>query len=44
MKKHKDKASKDLTEYARLKTQMEAKAKTVEGTVEKIVTEHIKVD
>ena len=43
IKKFKDKTGKDLAEYAKLKNQIEAKIKTVEGTVDKMLTDHIKI-
>ena len=43
-KKATDRFNLDLAEYAKLKLQIEAKVKTVEVTIDKMVQEHISMN
>ena len=43
-KKATDRFNLDLAEYAKLKLQIEAKVKTVEVTIDKMVSEHISMN
>ena len=43
-KKSHDRFNLDLAEYAKLKLQIEAKVKTVEVTIDKMVSEHINMN
>ena len=43
-KKAHDRFNLDLAEYAKLKLQIEAKVKTVEVTIDKMVSEHISMN